>query len=295
MDIFDILKNNERPVFVLDDIEDKKTKSLVTQINKQMTHILEKYEEFNEFAKSQLKGEYNKKIVAAKSLQRAYGNWATVNNACIRIAKEETDAINSFESARNAVVSNLKVLLNDSKKLPVISAYDVFGDQFVLAKKGHSIIILGENNTFIIETIINELENKLIVEGNYKDVNPIELEANYENIEKNIKACKKEIEFSFSDKASKEEKLLLLVKSMEKAGKDLVFFATYKNDLKLIGCNMKEVDVYERELFKKYVPIKKQLSKLLSLEFVDICDLSHNEAEFPTQEFKAINDQDLEK
>ena len=150
MDIFDVLKNNERPMFVLDDIEDKKTKTLVTQINNQMAHILEKLDVFKDFAKSQLEGEYNKKIIMAKSLQKSYSSWLSVNNVCSKLLKDETDALNSFNSAKNQLVSNLKILLSDAKKLPVISSYDVFGDQFSLAKKGHSIIILGNNNTAII-------------------------------------------------------------------------------------------------------------------------------------------------
>ena len=62
MTIEDILKN-ERPIFILDDIEDKKTKGLISQINDQMKGLLNKLEEFEAFAESQLVGDYNKRLL----------------------------------------------------------------------------------------------------------------------------------------------------------------------------------------------------------------------------------------
>ena len=294
MKIFDVLKN-EKPVFVIDDIEDKKTKALITQINSQMIGIVEKLETFNDFADSQLEGDYNRKLVMAKSLQKVYSNWSTINNACAALVKEENDAIKAFEVAKSQLINNLNVLLKDCQKLPVVSAYDVFGDDFAFAKKGHSVVILGNNNIAVIETIIKELENALYVEGNYEKVEPVELKANYSNVEKNVKECKKMIDELYYGKNSKETKLLNLVDAMEEHGENLVFFATYKNDIKNIGCNQKEVDVFEKDLFKKYVPLKKQLSKTLKITFEDICDLSHDEGEFPTQEFSVINDETVEE
>ena len=292
MNIFDVLKN-EKPVFVLDDIEDKKTKNLIMQINSQMSNFMKYVEEFEDFASSQLNGENNKKIVMAKSLRNVYGNWAAINNAYAMVEKEEKAAISVFENAKAKLVGNLKTLLADSKKLPVVSVYDVFGGDFVYAKKGHTVVILGNNNTAVIEALINDISNKIFVEGNFERVESVELSANYSNIEKNVEECKRAVDEIYYNKPSKEEKILNLIEVMEKAARDLVFFATYKNDIKMIGANMKEVDVYEKELFKKYVPLKKQFTKLLKVSFVDICDLSHNEQEFPTQEFKAVDIDDL--
>lgn len=294
MEIFDVLKN-EKPVFVLDDIEDKKTKSLVTQINGQLSSILAKLDDFNKFAASQLEGDYHKKIVMAKSLQRVYGNWLTINNACSNIVKEETAAVNSFNSARDQLIANLQVLLKDSLKFPVISAYDVFGTDFVFAKKGHSVIILGNNNTFIIETIINELNKKLYVEGNYNEIEPVELPVNYSDVEKNVADCKRAIDELYYGKTSKEDKLLAMVDSMETFAKDLVFFETYKKDILNIGCVSKEVELRQKELMKKYIPLKKQLCKLLKVELIDICDLKAYESEFATQEFKAVDNEGFEE
>ena len=230
------------------------------------------------------------KIVIAKSLKKLYSNWATISNACNALKKEEENAINSFINSKKSLINNLKILLNDSKKMPVISSYDVFNGDFALSKKGHAVIILGNNNTAIIETLINELEEKLVVEGNYDGLSEIDLIANYANVEKNVNECKRGVDEFFYNKPSKEEKMLSTISSMEVYGKQLVFFATYKKDILNVGCNVKEVDLFERELFKKYVPLKKQLSKILKVEFLDICDLSHDEGDFPTQEFKTIDE-----
>ena len=288
MEIFDVLKN-EKPVFVLDDIEDKKTKSLITQVNGQLANILTKLDNFKKFADSQLEGEYHKKIVMVKSLQRAYGNWLTMNNACANIVKEEANEINSFNAARDQLINNLQILLKEAVKFPVVSAYDVFGTDFVFAKKGHSIIILGNNNTFIIETIINELNKKLDVVGNYNDIEPIELSANYNDVEKNVAVCKRAIDELYYGKTSKEDKLLSLVSTMEETARDLVFFETYKKDILNVGCAAKEVELRQKELMKKYIPLKKQLCKLLKVELIDICDLKTYENEFATQEFNAVD------
>jgi len=291
MQLFDVL-SAEREFFVLDDIEDKKTKSLIKQINEQISNVLKKAEEFKVFAESQIQGEYNRKIIMAKSLKAVYSNWVAINNVCNALKREEDNLINSFLNSKKLLIDNLKALLLNAKKFPVISAYDVFNGGFALSKKGHSVIILGNHNTAIIETLINELEEKLIVEGNYDNVKEVELSVSYASVEKNANECRKVVDEYFYNKHGKEEKLLGMVDSMEVYGKQLVLFATYKNDMLNVGCNSKEVDLFEKDLFKKYVPLKKQLSKLLKVNFVDICDLSHDEGDYPTQEFKAIDDEE---
>ena len=47
MQLFDVLKE-ERAFFVIDDIEDKKTKLLINQINEQISTILNKLKEFED-------------------------------------------------------------------------------------------------------------------------------------------------------------------------------------------------------------------------------------------------------
>ncbi len=289
MKIIDVLKN-ERPVFVIDDIEDKKTKNLIMQINKQMASILGNLEKVEQFCASQLNGEYADKIVMAKSLQKKYSNWLTIKNACQALKNEENKIIDEYYSFKKQLIANLKVLLFVVKKFPVVSAYDVFNSDFALARKGHNIVILGNNNTGVIESIILEIESGFNVSGNYDSVEGKELTANYSSVDKNVSECKRGLDSIGAIKSSKEEKILFSIEQMENSAKELVFFATYKEDLKNVGCNVKEIELYEKELLKKYVPVKKQLSKILKVDFIDVCNIIHNEDEFPTQEFKAIND-----
>lgn len=289
MKIVDVLKN-ERPVFVLDDIEDKKTKNLIMQINKQMSSVLVNLEKVEQFCNSQLEGEYGDKLVMAKSLQNKYSNWMAIKNACLNLKNEESKVINEYYAFKNQLISNLKVLLSDAKKLPVVSGYDVFNGDFAIARKGHNVVILGNNNVGIIEAIILELETGFNVRGNYDDIEERDLTCNYSNVDKNVNECKRSLDHMDSMKSSKEEKILFSIEQMENAARDLVFFATYKDSLKNVGCNIKEIELYEKELFKKYIPIKKQLSKLLKVDFIDICNIITDEDEFPTQEFKVIDD-----
>ena len=78
---------------------------------------------------------------------------------------------------------------------------------------------------------------------------------------------------------------------MEEVARDLVFFETYKKEILNVGCVAKEVELRQKELMKKYIPLKKQLCKLLKVELIDICDLKAYESEFATQEFKAIDEE----
>ena len=60
MKLLDILKNKEA-LFSIDDVEDKKTKVLVKDINTALINLVTEYEDFLEFAASQLNGEYHQK------------------------------------------------------------------------------------------------------------------------------------------------------------------------------------------------------------------------------------------
>lgn len=289
MELFNLLVD-KHDIFLIDGVEDKKTKALITDINKDLFAILDKYEELNSFLQSQLEGDYHNKIVMAKSLKKYYSNWVTINNACIALEKEEKNQIEKFNLFRNRLVSNLKILLNDSAKLPVVCACDVVNDQYILVRKGHNMIILGNNNKIILEKIISDLESSFVIEGNYSGVEEKKLSANYSSVSKNVEACKDKIEELFSNKQSKVDKLNVIVDSMEKVAQELVLFGTYKEEMKNVGCVSKEVDLYEKELVKKYIPIKKQLRKVLKVDFIDVCDIIIDEAEIAEED----NDFDLE-
>ncbi len=291
MNIKEVLKKEES-IFVIDNIEDKKIITMINLINKQLAEVLQRYEELQAYTTSQLKGEVNKKIVMAKSLKEVYSNWASVTTANANLQKEETDYINKFNSARNQVISNLQILLKEVHKFPVVCAYDVYDGVFVKAREDHIIIVWGKNNSAIIETIIEQLNSCFKIKVHFEEIEPVELEVNYTNVDRNVNECKKGIEEFFADKPTKGDKILVMVNAMEEIARKLVLFATYKEDLLNIGCAKKDVDLKEKEMLKKYVPLKKQLTKLLRVEFVDVCNIAANENDFPTQEFKVIDDDD---
>ena len=289
MELFNLL-SSEKDIFLIDDVEDKKTKALIGDVNSDLFAILGKYEELNSFFESQLEGEYHKKLVMAKSLKKNYNGWATINNACLALEKEEKSQIEKFNSFRNKLVSNLNVLLKDSLKLPVVSACDVVNDEYIFVRKGHNMIILGQNNTIILEKMISDLENLFVLEGNYASVEEKELIANYNSVDKNVESCREKIGELFANKPSKAEKIETIVSSMDKVARDLVLFVTYKEEMKNVGCLSKEVDLYEKELVKKYIPMKKQLRKVLKVDLIDVCDIIVDESEIAEED----SDFDLE-
>jgi len=282
MKLLELLQNKEN-LFIIDDIEDKKTKILVDKINTQLVNSLDKKIEFEKFAASQLEGAYHDKLVMAKSLKNYYEAWNAINVANANLEKEEANELSKFETFKNNLINDLNTLLKDSLKLPVICAYDVVGGEFYLPKKDHAIIVLGHNNTFVIENIIKEIEEFLQVKGNFSLVEAKELTANYVNVDKNVKTCKDVIsELSFS-KSSKMEKLYDAVDAMSESAKKIVFFETYKEEMKKLGCSNKEIDLLEKELFKKYAPLKKQLQKVLKVKFVTITDIVVEDANYENQ------------
>jgi len=279
MTLFEILQK-ETPIFLINDIEDKKTKALIQIINEQLSNILKKLDDFKSFTSNQLEGEYNHKIIMAKSLSNHYENWSTIENACALLKKEETDQINKFNAEKNSLINNLKILLNDSQKFPVVSTFDVYDDTYIESKPGHTVIILGANNTIIIDKIIYDLEQNLVITGHYDEILPRDLIANYSNLESNVSECNNRIEELFSKSKGKYNKLTSLVENMKPIGEKLIFFASYKQEMITIGCNTKEIDLFEKDLLKKYIPLKKHLQKALKFEFIDICDISVNETDF---------------
>ena len=142
---------DNKQFFLIDDVEDKKTKILLGEINTQLDSILSKFDDINSFLDSQLNGDYHTKIVKAKSLQNHYNNWNPIKVACDNLEKEEKHQIDKFISFKNHLINNLKTLLKDSQRLPVVSLFDVINSEFVFVKKGHNVIILGNNNKIVID------------------------------------------------------------------------------------------------------------------------------------------------
>lgn len=289
MDLFEIIQKDIK-IFLNNSIEDKKTISLIELINTQLSDILTKFDEFKKFSNNQLNGNYSHKIVMAKSLKEHYNNWSTIDNACNLLKKEEDIEINKFYTERNSLIENLKTLLKDSQKSPVVSGFDVYDDSYFQLRSGHPVIILGGNNTIVIDKIIHDLETNFIAEGHYNEILPVELSVNYANLKSNTSMCNEKTEELYYNKKGKTNKLTTIVENMIPIGEKLVFFATYKEEMINIGCNQKELDLYEKDLLKKYVPLKKHLQKALKITFLDICDIVVDENDFYSENTDSEND-----
>ena len=280
MKLVEILKNKEA-LFIIDDVEDKKTKALVKDINNALISLVQEYEDFLSFAASQLSGEYHEKIVNVKSLQDHYVDWNGIKIAFAAIKREEENKINSLYSNKSALINKLKALMADSQKsLPVIATYHLSNGELVTSRGEHETIILGNHNTNIIIDIIEELERDIVVEGNFDKVEAREIEANYSVVDNNVETCNQRIEELFASKPAKGEKLHSTIDFMIVAAENLVFFETYKQTMLDVGCPTKDVDILEKDLLKKYVPLKKQLQKALKITFEDICNVVVDETEY---------------
>ena len=121
--------------------------------------------------------------------------------------------------------------------------------------------------------MIQVLEEKLVVNGHFDEIDAQEIDANYTNVEKNVAMCKEKAQEMYGNKPGKLGKIEISISTMEEVGKKVVFFETYKNDLLSIGCPQKAINDYEKSFEKQYVPLKKSLQKELRFEFVEICDL----------------------
>ena len=72
--------------------------------------------------------------------------------------KEEADLVKSFYARKEKLLNNVKTLLKDSQKNPVVCAYDVFDGDYVPCQLGHYVVVLGENNTGILQSMIADLD-----------------------------------------------------------------------------------------------------------------------------------------
>ena len=280
MKLVEILKNKEA-LFIIDDVEDKKTKALVKDINNALINLVQEYDDFLSFSASQLSGEYHDKIVNVKSLHEHYVEWNGVKVALASVKKEEETKINSLYANKAATINKLKTLMTDSQKsLPVIATYHLSNGELVTSRGEHETIILGNHNTNIIVDIIEELERDIVVEGNFDKVEARDIEANYSVVDTNVEICKQRIEELFAAKPAKGEKLYSTIDFMIAAAENLVFFETYKQTMLDVGCPSKDVDTLEKDLLKKYVPLKKQLQKALKVTLEDICNVVVDETEY---------------
>lgn len=292
MKLVTLLFRNER-IFVEDAVEDKKTRALVADVNNQCAGIVELTNQFEEFARSQMEGEYHERLVMAKSLMTYYSSWIPMKLAYAAVEREEAKKLQEFANAKDKLVNTLKLLLKESEKTPVVCAYDVFENSYEKCPEGHTVIVLGQNNRAIIETMITSIEEGIKVKGNFEKVKAKELTANYANVTTNVANCLTKTAELFASKQAKLNKISSVVSQLEQAGKTVVFFMTYKDWLKAVGVDLKELANYEKQIAKEYIPLKKLLIKTLKVQFVDICDTNVNEAEYETAQ-EALVDENAE-
>ncbi len=276
MNILEILKSGEK-VFVKDEVEGKKTSTLVDAVNKSFEDMSAAITEFADYAQSQLNGEVNHKIVMAKSLLNYYPNSQSIKLAYDEVSKEEGKMIAKYTAVKTTLLNNLSTLLKESQKEAVVSSYDLFDGDYKKCPEGHEVIILGAHNADIIQTMIETFNQELTVEGHFEEVQAKELTANYVNVQENVTMCKMRATELYGNKAGKLAKVEKAIEAMQSIGEQVVFFETYVKDMLLIGVKDKDIKVYQKAQEKQYIPLKKTLQKDLKINFVEICDIVADE------------------
>ena len=271
MELLTLLNQNER-ILLEDLVEDKKTRALIDVINRELVDIIDDMKNFNDFATSQLQGEYNRKLVMAKSLMNYYGNWTAMINVISKMEKEEADLVKAFYARKEKLLNNVKTLLKDSQKNPVVCAYDVFDGDYVPCQIGHYVVVLGENNTGILQSMIADLDIGLQVQGNYANVEAKELNCNYYAVDENVALCNRKLEELYAGKAGKADKLKQAIAHFEEEGRKAAFFQTYVGILADLGVTKKEIAAYEKYLAKCYLPYKNQLRKAFKVNFLEVAE-----------------------
>ena len=294
MNILQLLQDNQ-PIFAIDDIESKKMQTLVQNINDNFATMSQTIKDFDEFLNSQLQGENNHKIIMVKSLKLHYGDWQGITQAYDNAIKQETDQIEKYNKAKNELLNNLKTLLNEVSKEPVLSLYDLIDEEFIKTTDEHDVIILGSHNTRIIENMINTFSENLVVDGHFKEIPAKDLNANYDNVYYNVNICTQKANEMYSTKPNKLSKINETIKHMEDIGKVVVFFETYRKELENVGCSKKSMLEFEKNFTKQYIPLKKALQKGLKVTFVEICDIQVNEENFETADIENSTQMQVDK
>ncbi len=281
MDIFTVLKNNDL-ILVDDPCENKKTRKIINQLNHNLADIMDLQKEFNEFKDEQMEGDYKRKAVIAKTLLQQYMNWQPMVKAYAQMEKGERAKVDRFYSEKSLVLKYLNTLLKDCKKLPVVCLYDVYGEDYRKCEEGHPMIVLGDNNTAILKSMIANIEMSMHVKGCLEEIDTTALSVNFVNVNTNVTNCRQKLEEMYADNPSKYQALSESISIMEEVGKRAVLFSTYKDNMMEIGVSEKDINAFENGLAKEYMPYKKQLKKAFNIEFVEINDLVVNEDLFAT-------------
>lgn len=281
MKALELLKSGEN-LLLADAIESKKMKSTAESLNNLLNAMREQINSFSSFSASQLNGEYGDKIVVAKSLAKFFeGNKSLkVDTAVLQLENEEKAHINEYYQTKTKLLDTIRSIIKDSTKDAVVSNYDIFEGEFVKCESGHEIIILGGRNVGVLETLFEELDRDLIVNGNFAQIEAQEVDYSLAVLNRNIELCERKNNEIYGSKSGKLNKIATLIEKTKEIGERVVAFYSYKNSLELIGCNPKGIKDYENELSRTYVPLKKTLQKELKIDLEDICDVSIDEESY---------------
>ncbi len=282
MTALELLKSDEP--LLLEETPNKKIKTLSSTFNQCMKEMNAQIQAFEAFAQSGKSGEMFQKITMAKSLAEFFaGNkLLKANLAVTGLENEEKAKINAYFSAKTKLLDTLKAIIKESSKEAFVSNYDIFDDNLVKCEKGHEVLILGDRNQNILLNILNQLTSSLHVEGNFENIRPQSVNVNLDTLNRNVALCNQQNEELNGAKHGKLAKVKTFIAKLEEVGEQVVAFYTYKDTLLNIGCDPKGVKGYENVLIKSYVPLKNTLNKELRIDLEDICNITVNEAEFPT-------------
>ena len=269
MDLLTLLNQNER-ILLEDNIEDKKVKALIGQINREIVDLMEVKENFEKYAQSQLSGEMNNKIATAKGLMLHYANWTAMLNAAAKLEQEEKNLVADFQSRKNKILADIHAVVKASEKSPVVCAYDCFDGDYVACAEGHYVVALGHNNTAVLHAMAKDFDYGLQIQGNYGAVEAKDLTADYSVVLSNSAMLSQKIDELYGSKGGKAEKLRQAVVNLEEEGRKVVFFVTYRKALEAIGVSKKDIDAYEKFLTKRYLPYKNLLRKACKTEIPEI-------------------------
>ncbi|MBE5739047.1 MAG: hypothetical protein E7354_04915 [Clostridiales bacterium] len=285
MNIVEILTNNEA-LFLETTGKNKKVDSLVAETNALLANLYQAAQETTQFLESQMAGERNNLIVAAKSLQNFYeGNKILkVETLVAGLQKEEQVKVAQFKALRDKVLSNLALIQKTTKTDAITSNYDLFDGDLTRCQEGHEVIILGEHGQAILENIIEQVANTFELEGNFDSVSAGEFQYSMDVVNQNAAMCQNQANEIFASKPDKANKYMAIVEKMVEAAGHVVAFYTAREILTRLGANPKALKTYEAALSKAYIPYKKQLEKDLKVELNDICAVEVNEEMFPASE-----------
>lgn len=283
MKALELLKS-QTPLLLENETHGKKTKVLASSLNQLMLEMNNQIISFQAYSNSVLNGELSNKIIIAKSLAEFFaGNkLLKVDLVAENLRNQEKAKINEFYLVKTKLLDTIRMLIKETSKEAAVSNFDIFEGNFVKCEIGHEIIILGDRNKNVLKTLLKELDEQLTIYGNFDKIVTQTVDFNLSTLNKNIELCRRKANEIYGAKPSKLNKIEAFISKLEETGKQVVAFHTYKEALIEIGCNEKNVNAYEHELKKIYIPLKKTLAKELKIEIEYISNVAVNEEEYPT-------------